>query len=119
MVGGGAFVIVIGRRMRKDQIRPNELMGTRTPYAMESEENWYRVQRATATPALLMGCAILAAGVIASIGAVVEYVDPRYKVSFDSLVFSMATCVVAIILFWVRYFRAKRAFDSDEKGRAS
>lgn len=110
-VGSGIFAIYIGRRMKNDQLPPNGMIGTRTLYALESEENWYRVQRASAVPNIRLGYACITAGIIIMVGTFAEHFYGKHEVS-DSLVFlSVLILAIAIIWFWVRYFQVKRSFE--------
>lgn len=113
-IGIGVFAFYLGRRMKNDDLPPNGTLGTRTLFSLESEENWYLTQRATAMPTIVLGYAFTGAGVIVIAGAVMEYFCPSWQVSDGSILISLTVITIAVIWFWVPYFRAKRSFLSNK-----
>lgn len=114
LVATGILAIFLGRRMKNDQLPPNVIFGTRTLYSLESEENWYRVQRGTAVPTMLLGYVAIPAGVIVAIGATVEFFCSDYQVSDNLLLAVLAILSMAAVWFWVPYFRLKRSVRHDQ-----
>ncbi|QRV02701.1 SdpI family protein [Arcanobacterium phocisimile] len=86
--------------MTSGKLPPNETAGTRTSFALESDENWYFVQRLTGPPTKWLGYAQFL------------WVPAFVALEFtDNVGFLYATVAVQIFLFillWIIYFRGIR-----------
>ncbi|RLP75354.1 SdpI family protein [Mycetocola tolaasinivorans] len=61
----GVLVIWMGRRGARGTLKRNPYMGVRTAATMRSDAAWIAAHRAVATPTVIGGAGILAAGLIA------------------------------------------------------
>ncbi|WP_216387061.1 SdpI family protein [Arcanobacterium phocae] len=95
-VGVGIALIVIGTRMRSGKVLPNGIVGTRTEFSMQSEENWYFAQRLTGAPTRWIGYSMFL--------WIPAFIFFKSTNSDGLLYLTIAVQLFLIILFWIIYF---------------
>ncbi|MDO4901681.1 SdpI family protein [Actinomyces sp.] len=96
MVIIGVLSTVVGLKMRKGSLKPNSLVGVRTPQAYRSDADWYQIQSASARPVLIMG----AMGFDSAVLFVVQELIPEAIPFIVPVIITILQMIISIAMMW-------------------